>query len=329
MYSFVFQKVKTELEEQYANSLDSNFRSEPLQSRVLVPCDNEDLLRYMSVKRRRIPGLKGGTITPELKNKVLALIERWPEGLKRYFQTHVRNVFIVQNLGASGYVVTHDNVSFTILIDESILSMTPNDWFQRKEGTVVDLNDEEFKLKHRMEDDAFNVSERLVEDVLIHELGHCVGVSEGLTTAFYGESQTHSYSGLFDGVFKLPAVRMRMREDIRKTFPKLKYYSSEPQLNPKEYIDLLDKLKDSEFPSLYATVSDLEFFAEYFFSYVHCHLQQRPLSYTMVHDQDTVGHLRTPLFEARNSERFEFVQSVINTLQIDSVYGPNYSMSEN
>lgn len=325
LYSALNKYLTTELEEQYASGLSGDFYSEPLQSRVLVPCDNEFLLVYMSVKRRRITGVKGGTITSELKENILALIESWPEGLRRYFQTHVRNVFIVRNLGASGYVVTHDNVSFTILIDESILSMTPNAWFQRKEATVVNLNDEEFKLRHRIEDDAFNIPERLIEDVLIHELGHCVGVSEGLTTAFHGESLLGQYLGLFDGVFQLPAVRMRMHEDIRKTFPKLRYYGSETQLDPLEYIDLLNRLKDSEFPSLYATVSDLEFFAEYFYTYVHCHIQQRPLWYTVLHKQDTVVHLRTPLFNEQNSERFEFIQSVVSTLKIDSIHEPRFA----
>jgi hypothetical protein len=77
---------------------------------------------------------------------------------------------------------------------------------------------------------------------------------------------------------------------------------------------MLDRLRDSEFPSLYATVSDLEFFAEYLYTFVHCVKQGRPLEYLVTNGTDTMAYLPSPILSERNADRAAMMEQVLQDL---------------
>ena len=284
------------------------------KERFLIECDNEELLSYLTVKRRVWKGVEPGTINAELREKTLELIQQWPSEIQRYLNSHVAEIFIVRNFGASGYILTTDNNRFTILVDESVVVMKPNEWFRMKEGTVVDLESSDVQLLHRIEKDSVDLPERLLEGILIHELAHCIGISEGWHTAVDGNKDLMKDLSLFDGVFDETETRLKMKSEIREKFRQLRYYQQKEKLTLQQYQELLEKLPQSPFPTLYATVSDLEFFAEYFYTYVHCIVQKRPLNYTLVSGKDTLLNINSPINSSLNIERVEIIQSSLSRL---------------
>ncbi len=293
---------------QWVESIGDNV----LGSRFFIPCDNDDFIWYLKLRRKK-PRIQSGNMDAALLDSLKRLIALWPPELSNYMNNHVREVWVVKNLGASGHIFTHDNATFTIVIDESVIGMKPNDWFRKKENTIVDLD--RARLHHRIEHDSVDVPERLLESILIHELAHCIGISEGWTTDIEGRTELPEKLSVFEGVFELPESRPVMKDCLREKFPQLRYYKSEDKLTESEYVELLRLLGNSEFPSLYGTVSDLEFFAEYFYAYVHCQIQNRPFSYTVVNENDTLVHINTPIFEQMNAQRLQLMAEVFDGLR--------------
>jgi len=314
-------KVLASLEQRWAESVVA--QPSASTSRWLVPAESDVLLQYLSVKRWRFPAVSGAPIEASLRQRTLDLVAQWPEELQAYMHEHVTEVLIVSNFGASGYILTADNTHFTILIDASVLGMTPNEWFRMKEGTIVNTESTGHRLLHRIETDAMDVPERLLEGILMHELAHCIGISEGHTTDVKGIVEGLPPGlGIFDGVFRLPAARPQMRPELRERFPVLRYYGRQEWMSVPEYADLLDRLSDSEFPTLYATVSDLEFFAEYLYTFIHCVKQGRPLDYLVTHGADTVVYLPSPVLSERNADRAAMMAQVLQDLAV------RYDMNE-
>jgi len=312
------------LEHRWADSMTPDTAAAPPDAQWLVPAKSAKLLQYLTFKRKKWPWVGGATINPDLRARTLALIHQWPEELQAYMQQRVTEVLIVSNFGASGYILTADNQHFTILIDESVIGMTPNAWFRMKEGTIVNTEATGHTLLHRIEDDSVDLPEHLLEGILIHELAHCIGISEGWTTDVKG--RTDGLPGslrFFENMFKLPDAHPVLHEELRERFPQLSYYGRQSQMTVPQYADLLGELRASEFPTLYSTVSDLEFFAECVYAFVHCDIQDRPLSYTVVSGQDTVVHVSAPMSRMEQSGRGEMVREVLHKLRLKYVNQPS------
>jgi hypothetical protein len=282
----------------------------------LVPANSSKLLQYLTLRRKRFPYVGAGTIDTGLRARTLALMEQWPEELQAYMRHHVSEVLIVSNFGASGYVLSLDSQRFVILIDESVIGMTPNHWFRMKEGTIVNTEATGHTLLHRIEHDSADVPERLLEGILIHELAHCIGFSEGHTTDAKGrlEGLPRELS-IFDGVFSWPDAHLALRPEFRERFPQLRYYGRQPSMPVAAYSALLSALDTSEFPTLYATVSDLEFFAEHLYTFIHCVEQGRPLDYVVAHGNDTVAYVSSPITHRRNAHRVFLMEKVMRDLR--------------
>lgn len=302
----VYQDTMESARQQWIENIKDNSASG-----FFTPCNDDHLLWYLKVRRKRFD-IKPGVMDGSLLKPIEELISSWPKGLQRYMNEHVREILVVKNFGASGHIYTYDNTTFTIVIDESVIGMRPNEWFRMKEKTIVKT--EQISLLHRMEYDSTNMPERLLESILIHEIAHCIGVSEGWTTDLKGRTELPSKMRVFDGVFELPESRPVMIGELRNKFPKLRYYKEEGLLTADEYVKLLGLLENSQFPTLYGTVSDLEFFAEYFYAYIHCQEQNRPLSYLVVNGKDTLAHVKSPIFESINSGRLNLMAEVLSGL---------------
>ena len=312
------------LEQRWVNSVTPDTAAASPDAQWLVSAKSVQLLQYLTFKRKKWSWVGGATINPDLRKKTLALIHQWPEELQAYMQQRVTQVLIVSNFGASGYILTNDNQHFTILIDESVIGITPNAWFRMKESTIVNTEATGHTLQHRIEADSVDLPERLLEGILIHELAHCIGISEGWTTDVPGRIEGLPVSlRFFEGVFTLPAARPVMHEELRERFPQLRYYGHQPQMTVPQYAGLLGELRASEFPTLYSTVSDLEFFAECVYAFVHCDIQDRPLSYTVVSGQDTVVHVSSPLSRIEQSGKAEMVNEILHKLRLRYVNKPS------
>ncbi|MCF8463685.1 MAG: hypothetical protein K9G41_02500 [Flavobacteriales bacterium] len=273
---------------EWAEQTNSNASSSLYFRNRFSECDDALLLHYFNLKRDR----KTKTIKTETKldtwNRFLPLFEQWPQGLRTYCEKYVSHVYVVSLLGSSAYALQQNDSSFTILIDRDAMESLPNDWFTNKERTAVNLTSG-YTINHRMEADSNNRPEFTLETLLIHEVAHCIGITTKQTRKFDASWLNINQNSLLEGVFQVVNVSMEMTSENQKGFAGLHYYRNQ-QLSTDEYIKRLSSLRNSPFPTMYSSVNDLEYFADYFYAYVHCVLQQRPLEYSVYKDgQKTVG----------------------------------------
>jgi hypothetical protein len=186
---------------------------------------------------------------------------------------------VVSQLGSSAYVLQQNESSFTILIDHEAMESLPNDWFTNRERTSVDLASG-YTINHRIEADSNNRAEFTLESLLMHEVAHCIGITTGQTRKFDSSWEQLGEHSLLEGVFHASNVSVEMTPKNREHFEGLHYYRNQ-RLSIEEYIKRLSSLRNSPFPTMYSSVNDLEYFADYFYAYVHCFVQQRPLAYSV------------------------------------------------
>lgn len=243
-------------------------------------CEN-NALRYLRSKRNNRTEVSPLPLDTTVWSKFSMLYSAWPAGLKVFAERYVSHIYMVKDLGASGYVITPDDEHFTIMLDERIIGTTPNDWFTTKEQTIFDAGNSSFTLQHRLQADQQNLPEYTLEAILIHELAHCIGVQQHITRTFDNAMRPAATAGFFAGTFHISKVNYTRNSGFEPLFGTLKYYSGNTLLDADEYMNRVAALRDSPFPTLYSTVNDLEYFAEYFFAYIHCVIQKHPLTYVV------------------------------------------------
>ncbi len=251
-------------------------------------CDNAPALHFLNTKRNREKTTVAGRTDPQIWSEFVKLYAQWPSGLRAFAERHVSHIYMVRDLNASGYVITPDDEHFTILIDEKVLRMRPNDWFTDRERTIFASEGTSFTLDHVLELEANNRPAYTLEAIIIHELAHCIGAQRGLTRTFRNRLLLQSDRDFYADAFEVSAIRFERAERHTELFGQLRYYTGTTQLSPSDYMGKVKALSASPFPTLYSTVNDLEYFADYFFAYMHCVVQQRPLTYNVKENGSTV-----------------------------------------
>jgi len=279
-------------------------------------CNENYILEFISLERQLQNlkvDVKSGLINEGLINQFKIVYDKWPDGLKRFSENHISNVFIVKNLGSSGYTFTANDSSFIIFINEDILKERPNDWFNRTEGDCIQNKGSSFLINHLIEDSSNNSPVYTLENILIHEVGHCVGVVEGLTPTFDRKIRLPNELNFYDGTYDVQLINLELKSPYSEIFTKLKYYSPE-KLTFNEYSLMLDELSNSPFPTTYSTQGQLEFFAEYFYSYIHCILQKRPFEYRFINNNRIIKSVGNGIYNQNNKSRYLLIEKTINEL---------------
>ena len=276
-------------------------------------CHDELLLHYFNLKRNRNTQTVQTEGNMEVWNRFLPLFNQWPEGLKEYCQRYVSHVYLVDQLGCSAYVLQQNDTSFTILINRDAMESLPNDWFTNKEATAINLTSE-YAIDHRIETDSNNRPEFTLETLLIHEVAHCIGITTNQTRKFnsgWGRLGQHS---LLNGVFQVANVSMKMTDENQSQFGDFHYYRNK-QLSMEKYVKRLRLLRNSPFPTMYSSVNDLEYFADFFYAYVHCIVQKRPLEYAVFRDGNEIIRVKSGISLQHHKKRCAIISNILSELE--------------
>ena len=289
-------------------SIDTSFKNR------IVSCNEKYILDFITLEKQlqnKDVKISAGSINADLINQFGKLYEKWPEGLRKFSEKYILNVFIVKNLGSSGYTFTADDSSFIIFIDESVLNERPND-FNRTENNCIQFEGTPFLINHVIEEDLNNLPVYTLENILIHEIGHCVGIVKGLTPTFDRRIPLPNELNFYKGCYEVNFIELKELNPYRDKFNKLKYYSNDKKMNCEEYLVVLDDLKNSPFPTTYSTQGQLEFFAEYFYSYIHCIIQKRPFEYRVFNNNKLIKSVRNGIINQSYEPRYLMIEKVIN-----------------
>jgi hypothetical protein len=296
----------------WAEQTNSNATSNVHFRNRFSACDDELLLNYFNLKRDRKTPTVNAEANMEIWSRFVLLYEQWPQGLKNYCEKYISHVYVVSQLGSSAYVLQQNDSSFTILIDHDAMESLPNDWFTDRERTAVDLAFG-YTIDHRIEASSNNHPQFTLETLLIHEVAHCIGITTNQTRKFDSSWKKLGQNSLLEGVFQVANVSMKMSTENHEHFDDFHYYRDQ-RLSTEEYIKRLSSLRNSPFPTMYSSVNDLEYFADYFYAYVHCVIQQRPLEYSVCRNEQKVIGIDCGISLPQHEKRRSIISNILSEL---------------
>ncbi len=209
---------------------------------------------------------------------------QWPEKLKNYVDSTIYKVFIVKNLISSAEIISlNDQSAFVILIDEAEMQQTPNEWATNVQRMNFENVTDGHKFNVKIEEELDPVL--TFENLLIHEIGHAIGVTSGLTPDFNGRGILRENFKFYDKTYDKFLIEFEKKNESEKIYERLQFYEDIKygKIDFNEYVTLLKSLDNTSYPTMYSSRNAIELFAEYFYSYVHCILQNKPYQYTVIY----------------------------------------------
>ena len=218
--------------------------------------------------------------------KIIA--SRLPGPVKRLAEERVIGIFTVNDLGSSGYTEAvrdeHGKETYAIIVlDKSVLlKRKANEWGTWKENSVFKPQAyENIVLRVKIETEENDSVVNAIRFVLLHELGHALGMASRVHPPWDDSKPA------FPVKLPFPKLSWKMNNDGKivslfdDTFPErgsIRYYSFEKApLSNNQILSTYKNLKNhSNFPSLQASASQWEDFAESFATYFHVVLEKRP-----------------------------------------------------
>ena len=247
------------------------------------------------------------SVDEHLKSELDMLVFSWNDYLLKVVKQNIFQIYFVKNMQSTAKITQLNPQLFAIFINENILQKTPNEWFNEKEKSIINFNNSNFFIKHIIADENNNNSIKLLEIILIHELGHCIGILNNITPDLEGHFNDNTHLDFFKDEFEINDLSFKKKN---KNIPQLKYYSQQ-KIDIEAYIDLLKLLPSTTFPSVYSTVNYLEYFAEYFFTYVHCVEHKLPYKYQIFQNDELMLTLENGIHLSSNKKKKDFVKAIL------------------
>lgn len=265
-----------------------DWKSKPLQER-LAPAPAE-LITRISMENE----LYGFSERPAAAQPsaeffaALNIIEsRLPEPVRRLVKERLIGIFIVDNLGSSGYTEAvrdeqgKETYAIIVLDKRVLLKRTANEWATWKENSVFRLQaNGRTTLRLNIETEGNDSIVNAIRFILLHELGHTLGLASQAHPTWDDSKPASPVDMPF------PKLSWRMNKDgtivsrFDDLFPERKavrYYAFEKAtLSNDQIVSAYKNLKEhTNFPSLQASVTQWEDFAESFATYFHVVLEKR------------------------------------------------------
>lgn len=260
--------------------------------------------------------IDGFSEVPTISQSTDQMIARL-ENIKKSFRPEINAMFdqflyaiyFCEKLGGTGltgFVYNNDlnkPVGGFIIIDSSMISKKANDWISYKENSVFRTGD--IKLQIQIEKEEDNTIDNALRYILLHEMGHIISNTMGITPDMRKASLEFDSYPFFNGVWIGEEVSV-YDSKIFPFRPKVKYYSS-PSSRLKldlvwdQVYPMLDKTR---FTSLYGATNALDDFAESFVSYIHCILDNRPWELTLTKKDKVIFKMKNRIHELEREKEF-------------------------
>jgi hypothetical protein len=259
--------------------------------------------------------------SPSFIAEVKAALADLPPEINLLFVDKLAGIFLVDNLGGTGYTDVVNDASGQpvmgfIVLDAGVLAgRTANDWATWREATPF-TPEIGWILRARIEDDAHDSRRNAIQYILLHELGHVLsiggilhppwtvrpkdaGPTDGYTffnLSWRVDPEADRYVSLYDEAFPL-------RRDIG-------YYFG-AKLRASQMVDVYAQLAKTNFPALYAATGPGDDFAESFANYVHVVMMKRPWEITIVHGGEPPLHVRACWNDPRCADKRRAIEQAL------------------
>lgn len=235
---------------------------------------------------------------PEITAALDSIITSLPDAVRDLLEERLVGVFCVQDLGGTGYAdVVYDEQGQEhfglIVLDVDVLQKrTANNWATWKErGFFQSPSEGEPAVEVRIEVPENDTLESAVRFILLHELGHILGMVSRAHPSWidWMDGKPLSSDDPFVKLSWQPAGESGFRSRFDDRFPQraeINAYRFDRSTLPAGEIPetYRNLVRHTNFPSLSAAQSPWEDFAESFATYVHVELDGRPLTVTVVQE---------------------------------------------
>ncbi|MEM7209907.1 MAG: hypothetical protein AAF434_18955 [Pseudomonadota bacterium] len=298
---------------------DNNLNS-PIYDRIQnAPAD---IINYIEIDNRA-NGFPSGVRAAEngigIKD-VQSALRDIPETVLNHFEKSLVGIFLVENLGSSGYVESiadHEGrfIAGFIVLDASVLARTANEWATWRDNTafVQDATCCEIRttIAERHKDNSLGA----IQFILLHELGHVLSITRNTHPHWWGETD-----GLTVGDFPFADISWRVSKNKKnfisrfdRQFPlarELVFYQK-PQLHINQARSVLQQLGETNFPSLYSTTRVEEDFAETFAIFVHTEIMRKPYQIEFFENELSVKKIDA-CFTTHCLKKADFLRALLN-----------------
>jgi hypothetical protein len=216
---------------------------------------------------------------------VRTAIAQLPAIVQAKLEPRLLGIFLASGVGSSAItdvVAQQDGrlIGAVVLLDaEVFLTRSANVWMEWKESTPFTQHPD-FQLKVQIASPDSDHRQQALQYLLLHEFGHVLSVDTEFLPNWWSGSQkfkdTEEYS--FLSICWQIAMNGDIIPLIRHNFEnrsKIAYYTK-PQLGAEHMSAVYQSLNRTAFPTLYASTTVYEDFADSFASYVHVVLMKKP-----------------------------------------------------
>jgi len=244
-----------------------------------------------------------------------------PPAVWRLFSARLVGLYFVEGLGGTGYTdyvfdPSSKPVAAFVVLDAAVLARkSANAWATWKENTPFKTA-ARYKLDARIETDSDDNRRNAIQYILLHELGHVLTVGADLHPPWnispkeVGRGEHYPF---FDLSWQIDRKADQYRSIFDAAFPQrantVYYFGA--KLSAAEMVPTYTRLKNTNFPSLYAATSPGDDFAESFASYVHVVLMRRPWQITLSRDGAVVEVFKACWGESRCAEKQKILEQLL------------------
>lgn len=258
----------------------------------------------------------------DLLDDIRVAIAGMPASVAALLPHALLGVHLAHGLGSSAItdVVAdgHGNtLGAVVALDiDALLSRRANEWATWKESSPF-LPTGPLTLEVAIAEPGDDTRAGAIQFLLLHEFGHVLSAGTGFLPDWWrmpdGGRVANDYDFLplawdIDGDNR---IRPRREEDFAGR-DRVRYYG-EPQLDGGDMLPVYESLRQSSFPTLYASTNAYDDFAESFATYVHCVLLRRPWRARILRD-GAVQHATDDFWTSgRSAPKRAFMERLLAT----------------
>ena len=255
-------------------------------------------------------------VDPSFLEDIHAAIDELPQMARKHMEEHVIAVFLVQDLGTTGFgellrEFDQNRLGF-IVLDVDFLNKKANEWISWRENSPF-RDKGVYTVEAEIERKEHDSRKSAIQYILLHELGHLVGVAKGAHPNWFagGDPRAWPFAGLSWLTHKTALNGESRYDDFFRTRKALKFYAFQNAALSSEAIgETFTALSGTDFVSLYAATNMYDDFAETYAMYVHVILQKKPWRVRVVRDGKMVTEMREPILNPRLIRKKEYMQEL-------------------
>ncbi|NPU84903.1 MAG: hypothetical protein HPY65_10485 [Syntrophaceae bacterium] len=247
-------------------------------------------------------------LSPGFAADLEAALEALPPVVHTLMEPKLAGIFIVRNLGGTGYMEAVLDERETpaagfIVLDEAVLGKTANAWFTWREGTPF-RSDQQFRLEGVIENPADDNRKNAIQFILLHEIGHLLSVGEWFHPFWFegpaaaGNEGDYPFLDLSWTVSPDGKTFLSRYEHIFPCRKDIVFYGR-PKLDGAALPDVYGKLAATNFVTLYGATNPYDDFAEAFATYVHTVMMKKPYEIRVLKGREVQSVFRSCWGEER------------------------------